>query len=144
MKKMLVVLSCPLLLAACASAPQQPTGPSANAVMRPASGSQVHGSVTLAETGNAVRVSTELAGLPSGLVTLRIYEKGDCSAADAASAGTFEREIGPLQADEFGKAVDAYTITGTTVSKASGGLLGKGVVVQAGKDRIACGSIDPS
>lgn len=145
MKKLLVVLSCPLLLAACAStSTMQATGPSANAVMRPASGSQVHGSVTLAETGNAVRVSTELAGLPSGLITLRIHEKGDCSKPDASSTGTFEREIGPLQVDEFGKAVDAYIITGTTVSKASGGLLGKGVVVQAGKERIACGSIDLS
>lgn len=110
--------------------------------MRPASGSQVHGNVTLAETGNAVRINAELAAVPSGLVTLRIYEKGDCSAADAASAGIFEREIGPLQPDEYGKAVATYSITGTTVSKAAGGLLGKGVVVQAGKDRIACGSIE--
>ena len=147
MNKLLAVLSCPLLLAACAStstSTSQPTGPSANAVMRPASGSQVHGSVTLAETGNAVRVNTELAGLPSGLITLRIHEKGDCSKPDASSTGIFEREIGPLQPDEYGKAVVAYTITGTTVSKASGGLLGKGMVVQAGKERIACGSIDLS
>lgn len=141
MKKSLAAISGTLLLAACASAPQ-PTGPSATAVMRPASGSQVHGSVTLAETGNAVRVNSELAALPTGLITLRIYEKGDCSAADAASAGVFEREIGPLQPDEYGKAVAAYTITGTTVSKNSGGLLGKGMIVQQGKDRIACGTIE--
>jgi len=110
--------------------------------MRPASGSQVHGNVTLAETGNAVRVNAELAAVPPGLITLRIYEKGDCSAADAASAGTFERELGPLQPDEYGKAVARYTVTGTSVSKNSGGLLGKAVVVQQGKDRIACGAIE--
>ena len=111
MNKLLAVLSCPLLLAACAStstSTSQPTGPSANAVMRPASGSQVHGSVTLAETGNAVRVNTELAGLPSGLITLRIHEKGDCSKPDASSTGIFEREIGPLQPDEYGKAAQFY------------------------------------
>lgn len=142
MKPFLAVISCTLLLAGCVATPQA-TGPSANAVMRPASGSQVHGNVSLAETGNTVRVNAELAALPtSGLVTLRIYEKGDCSAADAASAGVFERELGPLQADEYGKAVAAYTVSGTSVSKNSGGLLGKGMIVQQGKDRIACGSIE--
>ena len=140
MKSSLGIVSGALLLAACAATPQA-TGPSANAVMRPASGSQVHGDVTLTETGNAVRVKAELAALPPGLITLRVYEKGDCSAADAASAGVFERELGPLQPDEYGKAVATYTITGTSVSKNSGGLLGKGMIVQQGKDRIACGSI---
>ena len=140
MKTSLRVMSCALLLTACAVTPPA-TGPSANAVMRPTSGSQVHGDVTLIETGNAVRVKAELAALPAGLITLRIYEKGDCSAADAASAGVFERELGPLQPDEYGKAVATYTITGTSVSKNSGGLLGKGMIVQQGKDRIACGSI---
>ena len=140
MKSSLGVMCCALLLTACAATPQA-TGPSANAVMRPASGSQVHGDITLTETGNAVRVKAELAALPAGLITLRVYEKGDCSAADAASAGVFERELGPLQPDEYGKAVATYTITGTSVSKNSGGLLGKGMIVQQGKDRIACGSI---
>ena len=92
-------LGCALLLAACATTPEA-TGPSASAVMRPASGSQVHGDVTLSQTGNAVRIKAELAALPTGLVTLRIHEKGDCSAADAASAGVLERELGPLQPDE--------------------------------------------
>jgi Cu-Zn family superoxide dismutase len=140
MKSSLGIVSCAVLLAACAATPQA-TGPAANAVMRPASGSQVHGDVTLTETGNAVRVKAELAALPAGLITLRVYEKGDCSAADAASAGAFERELGPLQPDEYGKAVATYTMTGTSVSKNSGGLLGKGMIVQQGKDRIACGSI---
>lgn len=133
-------LVCALLLAACATT-QQATGPSANAVMRPASGSQVHGDVTLTEIGSAVRINAELAALPAGLVTLRIHEKGDCSAADAASAGVLERELGPLQPDEYGKSIGSYTITGTSLTKNSGGLLGKGMIVQHGKDRIACGTI---
>ncbi|HEV7822021.1 MAG TPA: superoxide dismutase family protein [Burkholderiales bacterium] len=133
-------IGCALLLAACATTPQA-TGPSANAVMRPASGSQVHGDVTLTETGNSVRINAELAALPTGLVTLRIHEKGDCSAPDAASAGVLERELGPLQPDEYGKSIGSYTITGTSLTKNSGGLLGKGMVVQQGKDRIACGTI---
>src|SRR3982751_786482 len=133
-------IGCALLLAACATTPEA-TGPSATAVMRPASGSQVHGDVTLTETGNAVRIKAELAALPTGLVTLRIHEKGDCSAADAASAGVLERELGPLQPDEYGKGVATYTITGTSLTKNAGGLLSKGMVVQQGKDRIACGTI---
>ena len=133
-------IGCALLLAGCATS-QQATGPSANAVMRPASGSQVHGDVMLTEIGNAVRINAELAALPAGLVTLRIHEKGDCSAADAASAGVLERELGPVQPDEFGKSIGSYTITGTSLTKNSGGLLGKGMIVQHGKDRIACGTI---
>src|SRR5271165_3625814 len=76
MKKILIVASCSLLVAACASAPA-PSGPSANAVMRPATGSQVHGNVTFTEIGNAVRVDAEIAALTAGLNTLRIHEKGD-------------------------------------------------------------------
>ena len=141
MKKTLVVMSCSLLVAACASTPP-PSGPSAGAVMRPATGSQVHGNVTFAEVGNAVRVTAEIAALSSGLNTLRIHEKGDCSKPDGSSAGVLEREIGPLIPDEFGKAVATFTITGTSVSKNMGGLLGRGVIVQHGKDRVACGSIE--
>ena len=141
MNKTIGVTAGALLLAACASTPE-PSGPATNVVMRPASGSQVHGNVTLANAGNLVRVNTELAAVPAGLVTLRVYEKGDCSAADAASTGAFERELGPLQPDEYGKAVATYTMAGTAISKTSGGLLGKGLVVQQGKDRIACGSIE--
>ena len=140
MKTKLIVTACSLLLAACASAP--PAGPSANAVMRPATGSQVHGSVTFTEAGNAVRVNAELAALTSGLNTLRIHEKGDCSKPDASSAGVLEREIGPLMPDEYGKAVASYTITGTAVAKSTTGMLGRGVIVQNGKDRVACGTIE--
>ena len=102
-----------LLLAACASAPP-PSGPAANAVMRPATGSQVHGNVTFTEVGNVIRVNAEIAALSSGLNTLRIHEKGDCSKPDASSAGVLEREIGPLPQDEYGKAVSTYTISGAT------------------------------
>ena len=139
--KPIIALSCSMMLAACAAGPQ-PTGPSAEAAMRPATGSQVHGTVKFTEIGNAVRVNAELAALPPGLTTLRTHEKGDCSAADAVSAGVLERELGPLYPDEYGKAIATYTMTGTSVSKNTGGLIGKGVIIQNGKDRIACGTIE--
>ncbi len=139
--KRTIVATCTFMLAACAGSPAT-TGPSAEAAIRPASGSQVHGVVKFTEVGNAVRVNAELAAVPSGLTTLRTHEKRDCSAADAASAGVLEREIGPLYSDEYGKATGTYTMTGTSVSKNTGGLIGKGVIIQNGKDRVGCGTIE--
>jgi hypothetical protein len=33
-------------------------------------------------------------------------------------------------------------MTGTSVSKNTGGLIGKGVIIQNGKDRVGCGTIE--
>ena len=140
MKNTVKLAACTLLLSACAT--METDGPNAIAVMRPASGSQVHGEVKFTQVGARVRVNAEIAGLSPGLHGFHIHEKGDCSKPDGSSAGVLEREIGPLIPDEFGKAVATFTITGTSVSKNMGGLLGRGVIVQHGKDRVACGSIE--
>ncbi|MCD9033943.1 superoxide dismutase family protein [Luteimonas sp. Y-2-2-4F] len=101
----------PLALAACASAPRPPASPpaarapaaapapglaavgtaqEAAAALASASGSLVSGRVTLLPVEGGVRVSGEIGGLVrNGAHGLEVHERGDCSAADASSAGAY-------------------------------------------------------
>lgn len=89
-------------LSACASAPPQTAvaapAPAAAAIastarqavtnLASASGSLVSGRLTLVPMGDGVHVTGEIGGLqPNGSHGFHIHEKGDCSAADASSAG---------------------------------------------------------
>ena len=92
-----------LALAACSSAPTRSVAPApasaprspavstargASIVMTPASGSLVSGKLSAAPMENGVRITGELGGLSRGSThAIHIHEKGDCSAADATSAG---------------------------------------------------------
>ncbi|HZH44022.1 MAG TPA: superoxide dismutase family protein [Lysobacter sp.] len=95
-----------LLLAGCAAtpAPRDRTTPSATTstapriaraqaergevVLASASASLVSGKLALVPMGDGVHLSGEIGGLtPNGTHALHIHEKGDCSAADASSAG---------------------------------------------------------
>jgi len=90
MKNAITLAACCLCLSSCTTTPMAPAmaaGPSATAVMRPASGSQAHGSVKFTQMGDRVKVEGEIAGLDPGRHGLHIHDKGDCSAPDAASAG---------------------------------------------------------
>src|SRR6266404_8271622 len=51
------------------------------------SGSQVTGTVTFIKVGDEVQVVADIQGLKPGKHGFHIHEKGDCSAADASSAG---------------------------------------------------------
>lgn len=85
------------LLAACASAPPAqvaktaPASGSAReavAILGSASGSLVSGKLVLVPMGDGVHVTGQVGGLkPGDLRGFHIHEKGDCSAADASSAG---------------------------------------------------------
>jgi Cu-Zn family superoxide dismutase len=56
--------------------------------MTPASGSLVSGKLHATPMQNGVRITGELGGLSRGSThAIHIHEKGDCSAADATSAG---------------------------------------------------------
>lgn len=62
--------------------------PSATAVIQPKSNSKLNGSVTFTQSGKNVLVSGIFSGLqPNAQQGIHIHEKGDCSAADATSAG---------------------------------------------------------
>lgn len=90
-------------LAACAGAPTQSPAPAASATpaahnastarqavanLASASGSLVSGRLTLVPMGDGVHVTGEIGGLQANSQHgFHIHEKGDCSAADASSAG---------------------------------------------------------
>jgi Cu-Zn family superoxide dismutase len=91
------------------------------AVLHPASGSQVMGTVTFTKMDDGVQVVADVTGLTPGKHGFHIHEFGDCSTPDATSAGghfnpthkphgapdAAERHVGDLgnlEADASGKA----------------------------------------
>lgn len=98
----LLAASLALALSACAgtavrdespsSATPQPmpkgTVSSAQAVLSAASGSLVSGKLSVRAMGDGIHLTGEVGGLPPNTTHgFHIHEKGDCSAADASSAG---------------------------------------------------------
>ena len=168
MKHALKFASCALLLSACAAV--EPEGISATAVIRPAGGSKVHGTVKFTQVLSRVRVDAQLSSLTPGLHGFHLHEKGDCSAPDAASAGghfnpqgkkhgapdsanSHAGDLGNLIADASGNAALTLWLEGVSVSTGKDGVIGLAAIVHAGSDdlktnpagnsggRIACGVI---
>ena len=174
----IVPLAAALLLAGCASAPTSnpaaATGTlsSARVVLAPASGSMVSGTLSLMAMGGGVHVVGDIGSLPpNSSHGFHIHEKGDCSAADASSAGghfnptgdAHGRMSGPhhhagdndnLVADANGVAhVDTHFAGVVLGGGAANDILGKAFIVHANPDdyvsqpsgnaggRIACGVI---
>jgi superoxide dismutase, Cu-Zn family len=155
-------------LAACASTPES-SGPSATAVVRPSSGTQVHGSLTFTQAGERVRITGEIVGHDPGPRGFHIHEKGDCSDPKAMSAGGHFNpaqakhgapgaghagDLGNLVFNEYGKATVDLTVSGLSVGKAANGVIGRAVIVHMAADdlktdptgnageRVACGVIE--
>jgi Cu-Zn family superoxide dismutase len=57
------------------------------AVLSPASGSEVKGTVTFTKVSDGVRVQARVEGLTPGPHGFHVHQFGDCSAPDATSAG---------------------------------------------------------
>ena len=102
MRIALLAAASALTLAACNTTPSSSSPPSSQsavvpttstakqavAVLASASGSLVSGSVTLAPMGKGLHLTGEIGGLQANSAhAFHIHEKGDCSAADASSAG---------------------------------------------------------
>jgi Cu-Zn family superoxide dismutase len=145
---------------------QEPT--KAIAVLHSASGSKVMGTVTFTQAGDTIQVVADITGLSPGKHGFHIHEFGDCSAADASSAGSHfnpmkkphgapdaaERhagDLGNLEADASGK---AHLELKDSMLKLSGenSILGRSVIVHEKVDdwsqptgnagaRQACGVI---
>jgi len=145
---------------------QEPT--KAIAVLSSASGSKVTGTVTFTKTGDTVQVVADVTGLTPGKHAFHIHEFGDCSAADASSAGSHFNptkkphgapdaaehhvgDMGNLEADSTGK---AHLELKSNMLKFSGetSILGRSVIVHEKVDdwsqpvgnaggRVACGVI---
>lgn len=170
-------------LAACGGQTTKPTPPpaaakpvstaqSANVVLASASGSLVSGKLSLRPMGDGVHLTGEIGGLtPNSTHAIHIHEKGDCSAADASSAGGHFNPAGQphgrvdhgahhggdmdnLVANADGVAkVDAHASGVTLGGGAPNDVGGRAVVVHASPDdyksqpagnagaRVACGVI---
>lgn len=99
----LLASACAVALAACASAPRQTRAPGtppsrpmasvstvqqAHVNLASASASLVSGRLLLRAKAGGVQLSGEIGGLaPNSTHAIHIHENGDCSAADASSAG---------------------------------------------------------
>ena len=140
-----------LALAGCAT-----TTPRGNATVQltPAAGSQVTGTLTAMPMGNGAHLTGNIAGLaPGSTHAFHIHEKGDCSAADASSAGGHFNPTGQphgnvqgsgahhlgdqtnLQADAGGSArVNAHFAGVTLGDGGANDVMGKAIVVHADAD----------
>jgi superoxide dismutase, Cu-Zn family len=163
----LVLISVFFLGITLSTSAQEPT--KAIAVLHPASGSQVMGTVTFTKIGDAVQVVADVTGLTPGKHGFHIHEFGDCSASDASSAGghfnpthhqhgapdaadRHAGDLGNIEADSSGKAHLEWT---DKVMKLDGGdsIVGHAVIVHEKVDdlktqptgnaggRLACGVI---
>lgn len=134
------------------------------------SGSQVTGTVTFTKVGDEVQMVADITGLTPGKHGFHIHEKGDCSAADASSAGAHfnltathkhggpatadrhEGDLGNIEADASGKAHLDWK--GKMSLSGANSIIGKSVVVHEKEDdlktdpsgnsgaRQACGAIE--
>jgi len=164
--KIAALISIALTLVFGSASAQEPT--KAIAVLHPASGSQVSGTVTFTKTGDTVQVVADITGLTPGKHGFHIHEFGDCSAADASSAGSHFNpgkkphgapdatehhagDMGNLEADSNGK---AHLELKSNMLKFSGenSILGRAIIVHEKVDdwsqptgnaggRLACGVI---
>jgi superoxide dismutase, Cu-Zn family len=160
----LLVLS--VLAAACATT--SATQPAAVAALEPRSGSQASGTVRFVEGSDGVTVIVDITGTTPGEHGFHVHDKGDCSAADATSAGPHydvggnphggpatpahhTGDFGNLTADSSGAIRTQFTTRTITVGPGANSVVGKAVILHASADdltsqpagnsgaRIACG-----
>lgn len=155
--KNLMLAAAMAALAACQSAPQQPSGQMseelrATAGLQPTKGSKAFGEVTFEQQGEKVHVLANVQGLKPGAEHgFHIHEAGDCSAADASSAkGHFNPagkahgnpaaaehhagDLPALRAGKDGRAKLDTTITGVTLGSGPTSIVGRGLVIHADPD----------
>lgn len=146
-------------------------GKQARAMLDAKSGSNVAGEVDFQQAGEQVHAFGKVTGLkPGSEHGFHIHEKGDCSAADATSAGGHFNPTGEphghptqakrhagdmrnLTADDKGEANFSYKLDGVRLDDSQQGIFNRAVVVHAKPDdyttqpsgdsggRIACGLI---
>ena len=143
---------------------------SAIALLHPTAGNKLSGTVTFTEVADGVQVRAEITGLAPGNHGFHVHEFGDCSAADASSAGAHfnptnkphagpdapERHVGDMgnvEADASGKATLEYLDHQISLTNDQQSAIGRSVIVHAKADdlksqpagdsgaRIGCGVI---
>lgn len=144
----------------------------ARAQMMPTEGNDVEGTIRFSSLDDSVQIQVNLRGLARGSHGIHIHENGDCSAADASSAGghfaprnsphgapsdpadqSHLGDLGNIQATtagiaQFNRQYESITLEGDN------SILGRAVVVHANPDdfnsqpagdagsRVACGVIE--
>ena len=172
MKSVWILISACVLLAACSGAGNIfSKKQSATAVLAPTKGNSVSGTVNFTQKGDLVLVEARVTGLkPNGSHGFHIHEKGNCSAADASSAGGHFNpsssqhggptgatrhggDLGNLKADANGYAQMSIEVSGISLGTGADSITGRAVIVHAGTDdfktqpsgnsgaRVACGLI---
>ena len=168
MWKVVVVAACCVWLAGCSSMSVRSL--TANANLAPTKGNQASGTVTFVQHGETVMVEAHLTGLSPGLHGFHIHEKGDCTAADASSAGGHFNphksshgspdsqphhagDLGNVTADAAGVVQYRVEVTGISLGTGTDSIIGRSVIVHANPDdlrsqpagnagpRLACGLI---
>lgn len=171
----MAVLGVCLLISACANTTDAVQGkPAAVAELEPTAGNTVKGTVEFTQKGDLVVAEAKISGLsPNSLHGFHIHETGDCSAADASSAGghfdptasphggpggevRHGGDLGNLKADANGNARSSVKVGGVTIDGGPDRIVGRAVVIHAGADdlksqpagnsggRVACGVINPA
>lgn len=144
--------------------------PRSTATLAPTAGNRTAGAATFTPNGDKVRVVAKVTGLTPGAHGFHIHEKGDCSAADATSAGGHFNPTGQphgnpaagahhggdmpmLEADASGNATLDVTLDTITIGTGANGIVGRSIIVHKDADdyktqptgnsgaRVACGVI---
>lgn len=157
----LVLVSCPV--------PPPADSPTATATIESKSGSSVTGTATFKKVSGGVEITVTLANASPGKHGVHLHEKGDCSAADGASAGGhFDPDKKPHgapdspehHAGDFGNIEIGQDGTGTlnlvskdlTVEAGERSVVGRAIIVHEKEDdfgqptgnaggRIGCGVV---
>lgn len=156
------------LVVGCAT--MEPSRSDAVADLAPTAGNTAKGAVTFSQKDGRVLVVARISGLTPGNHGFHIHEKGDCSAADAMSAGGHFNPMGKphahpsiadrhtgdmpmLVADASGNATLTAELTLMSVGTGANDIVGKAVIVHKDPDdfttqptgnsgaRVACGVI---
>lgn len=117
------------------------------ATLEARSGSGASGKVFFEARDGKVLVTADVSGLQPGEHGIHLHERGDCSAADAASAGEPTTDLGGLTAGEDGAVREVRTVAGISVLAADPlSIAGRAVVIHAprpsgARARVACGVV---
>jgi Cu-Zn family superoxide dismutase len=159
------------LLSSCISVSGGAPRSELNSTLESRSGSTVTGNMRFTERSGVVRLHGSVKGLaPDSEHGFHIHEKGDCSAADASSAGGHFNpggsahgkhsdavhhagDLPSLKADAKGEAHIDVVLTGVTLGEGTTSIKGRSLVVHGKADdfttqpsgnsgpRVACGVI---
>jgi len=154
-----------------AQVPEEKSAPlKAIAVLHSTQGNNITGTVTFTEVADGVQVQAEITGLSPGEHGFHVHEFGDCSAADASSAGAHFNptnqphaapdatarhvgDMGNVEADASGAAKLDYLDHNMSLANDRTSIIGRSAVVHAKADdlksqpagdsgaRVACGVI---